>query len=51
MGQKPTNGTYLQNMLENKVGLLNTNIRIGDNMHPANVVSTENINETIDKVF
>lgn len=51
MGQKPTNGTYLQNMLENKVGLLNTNIRIGDNMHPANVVSTENINETVDKVF
>lgn len=51
MGQKPTNGTYLQNMLENKVGLLNTNIRIGDNMHPANVISTENMNETIDKVF
>ncbi len=51
MGQKPTSGTYLENMLENEVGLLNANLRIGDEMYPANVVSTENISEQIDKAF
>jgi len=51
MGQKPTQGTYLKNMLENEVGLLNANLRIGDEMYPANVVSSENINEQIDKAF
>jgi site-specific DNA-methyltransferase (adenine-specific) len=51
MGQKPTNGTYLENMIESEVGLLNTNLRIGDDMFPANVATAENINEQIDKAF
>jgi site-specific DNA-methyltransferase (adenine-specific) len=51
MAQKPTAGTYLQNMLNYKVGLMNTDIRIGDNMYPANVFSVEKINEIIDKTF
>ena len=49
--QKPTDGTYLQNMANNGVGLINTNLRVGENMQVANVVSAEQINEIVDKVF
>ncbi|MDR3233539.1 MAG: site-specific DNA-methyltransferase [Planctomycetaceae bacterium] len=51
MAQKPAAGTYLQNMMEYETGLLNTDIRIGDNMYPANVFTVDNINEIIDKTF
>lgn len=51
MSQKPADGTYLNNMLKNNIGLVNTNIKIGDNMFPANVLTIENINEIIDKSF
>lgn len=51
MAQKPTDQTYLNNMLKHEVGLLNTNIRIGDNMYPANVFTVDSINELIDKTF
>jgi len=51
MAQKPAGQTYLNNMLEHGVGLFNTNIRIGNNMYPANVFSVDKISEAIDKVF
>lgn len=51
MGQKPTDGRYLDNILNYEIGLLNTNIRIGDDMYPSNVVSLEEIDEIIDRVF
>jgi len=51
MAQKPTDQTYLNNMLKHKVGMFNTNVKIGDNMYPANVFTIESINELIDKVF
>ena len=51
MAQKPTEGTNLQNIIKHKVGLINTNLRVGDNMQPANVLSTEAINSVVDKVF
>ena len=51
MAQKPTEGTYLNNIIKNQIGLLNTNIRIGDNMYPANVFSIDGINQIIDKSF
>ncbi len=51
MAQKPTDRTYLNNMLKHDVGLLNTNVRIGDNMYPANVFTIDSINELIDKAF
>lgn len=51
MAQKPTDQTYLNTMLEYEVGLLNTSVKIGDNMYPANVFTVENINELIDKTF
>lgn len=51
MAQKPVDQTYLNNMLRYEVGLLNTNIKIGNNMYPANVFTIDNINELIDKTF
>ena len=51
MAQKPTINTYLENMLDHEIGLMNTNIKQGNDMHPANVATTENISEIIDKAF
>ena len=51
MAQKPTDQTYLNNMLKHEVGLFNTNVRIGDNMYPANVFTIEGINELVDRAF
>lgn len=51
MAQKPADQTYLNNMLKHEVGLFNTNVRIGDNMYPANVFTTDSINELIDRAF
>ena len=51
MAQKPTDQTYLNNMLKHEVGMFNTNVKIGDNMYPANVFTIESINELIDKAF
>ncbi|MFH1565357.1 MAG: site-specific DNA-methyltransferase [bacterium] len=51
IAQKPADQTYLNNMLKHEVGLFNTNVRIGDNMYPANVFTIESINELIDKAF
>ncbi|MBU4338825.1 site-specific DNA-methyltransferase [Patescibacteria group bacterium] len=51
MSQKPADGTYLNNMLKNNIGLMNTNVRVGDNMFPANILTVDSINELIDKSF
>ncbi|MBI5747781.1 MAG: site-specific DNA-methyltransferase [Nitrospinae bacterium] len=51
MAQKETEGTFLKNFKKYNVGLLNTNVQIGDNMFPANVVSTNKISEVIDRCF
>ncbi len=51
MAQKPCAGTFLENMLKYNVGLINTNIKIGNNMFPSNVVTTEPVSENIDKCF
>jgi site-specific DNA-methyltransferase (adenine-specific) len=51
MAQKPTDQTYLNNMLKHEVGLLNTNVKIGNNMYPANVFTIDSINELIDRAF
>jgi site-specific DNA-methyltransferase (adenine-specific) len=51
MAQKPVDQTYLNNMLKYEVGLLNTNIKIGNHMYPANVVTVDSINELVDKTF
>ncbi|MDR0927066.1 MAG: site-specific DNA-methyltransferase [Ignavibacteria bacterium] len=51
VGQKPVDETFLNNIIKNDVGLMNTNVKIGNNMYPANVFTTENILEQIDKAF
>ena len=51
MAQKPPEKTFLANMLDFEVGLMNTNTKIGQDMYPANVFSTDNLNEIIDKAF
>ena len=51
MAQKPADQTYLNNILKHEVGLFNTNVRIGNNMYPANVFTIDSINELIDKTF
>lgn len=51
MAQKQHDGTFLNNMLKHKVGLFNTNIKIGLNMFPSNVLTIENIERAIDKYF
>lgn len=49
--QKPTDGTYLQNIVNYDVGLINTNLTVGRNMQVANVMTSELITEIIDKAF
>jgi site-specific DNA-methyltransferase (adenine-specific) len=51
VAQKPYEGTFLENMLQYGVGLFNTEVRIGQNMFPANVLLVEGIEETLDKYF
>ncbi|MDD5528104.1 MAG: site-specific DNA-methyltransferase [Patescibacteria group bacterium] len=51
MAQKPTEQTYLNNMMKYEVGLFDTTVRIGDNMYPANVFTIDSINELVDRAF
>jgi len=51
MAQKECEKTFLDNMLKYNVGLLNTNVKIGEDMFPSNVVTTQMINGNIDKCF
>ena len=50
--QKPPEGTFLNNWLKHRVGLINTNAKVGQGeMFPANVISSEAINSAFDRVF
>jgi len=51
VAQKPYEGTFLENMLKYGVGLFNMQVRVGDNMYPANVLLVDGINELMDKYF
>ncbi|RLA08683.1 MAG: site-specific DNA-methyltransferase [Gammaproteobacteria bacterium] len=53
MAQKPVDKTFLNNMMRHNVSLVNTSIKHGkdQNMHPANVVSSQNISPIIDRAF
>lgn len=51
MAQKECDKTFLNNMNKYNIGLVNTNIKIGKDMFPSNVVTTEEINQFIDKHF
>ena len=43
MAQKPVDQNYLNNHIKNQVGLVNTNVKIGENMFPSNVVTEQNL--------
>lgn len=51
VAQKPQDGTFLENMIQHGVGLFNTEIRIGRNMFPANVLTVDGVEEVLDKYF
>src|SRR3989344_1956464 len=51
VGQKRPPETFLKNMLENKVGLFNTKVKVGNNMFPSNVLLVDGIDEILDKYF
>lgn len=51
MGQKPTDGTYLSNVIKNNVGLFNTNVTVGKNMFPSNVLTIDPMGEILDRLF
>jgi len=48
---KPVEGRFIDNFLKYNVGLLNTNVKVGDNKFPSNVITTEEINNDYDTVF
>ena len=49
--QKKSNKTFLNNMIEHQVGLINSEAKIGSNMFPANILTIEPVEELIDKYF
>jgi site-specific DNA-methyltransferase (adenine-specific) len=51
MAQKPLHGSFLDNYLENGVGLVNTNVTVGDSMFPSNVASSVEFDEIVDRYF
>lgn len=50
-GQKPTDGTYLNNFYNYSVGMLNTNEKTKGGKFPSNTLTTEEISNVIDDVF
>ncbi len=48
---KPIEGRYIDNFQKYGTGLMNTSEKTGDNIFPSNIITTENINESMDKVF
>ena len=51
MGQKPTDSPYYKNMINREVGGINTKVKVGQNMFPANILTVEEMSEAIDKYF
>ena len=51
MAQKKPEGTFLENFRRYQVGLINTNIRVGEEMFPCNILTIEQIEPNIDKCF
>lgn len=51
VAQKPPEKTFLKNFIQHKVGLINTNLRVGADMFPSNILTSQPINEIMDKYF
>lgn len=48
---KPIEGRYIDNFQKHGTGLMNTETKTGENHFPSNIVTTDEINETMDKAF
>jgi len=51
VAQKTPDDTFLSNILKHEVGLFNTNIRIGKNMFPSNILIDESFDSIMDRYF
>ncbi|XOB46494.1 MAG: DNA-methyltransferase [Candidatus Nealsonbacteria bacterium] len=51
VAQKPPEDTFLSNALKHEVGLFNTNIRVGKNMFPSNILMVDSVDYFMDRYF
>lgn len=51
MAQKSLDGSFLDNYQKHGVGLVDTNLRVGEGMFPSNVASTQEFDEMVDRYF
>lgn len=51
VAQKPPEDTFLANVLKYGVGLFNTNVRVGKNMFPSNILMVDSIDYFMDRYF
>ncbi|KPJ55672.1 methyltransferase [Parcubacteria bacterium DG_74_2] len=51
VAQKPSEGTLLKNILKHEVGLFNTNIKVGKNMFPSNILIADSLDSIMDRYF
>jgi len=51
LAQKSLDGTFLMNQIKHGVGLINCNIKVGNNKFVSNILSSEKIYEEIDSHF
>lgn len=51
MAQKPLDGSFLDNYREHGTGLVDTAVRLGQDMFPANVMASEGLGEVVDRFF
>ncbi len=51
VAQKPPEGTLLENFAKYGVGLFNVKIKQGKGMFPSNIITTDSIDEVMDKYF
>lgn len=51
VAQKRYEITFLNNIQKYEVGLFNTGIKVGNNMYPSNIMTTDGIDEVMDRYF
>lgn len=51
VAQKPYEGTLLENFIKHEVSLFNTQVKVGQNMFPANILIVDETETILDKYF
>ena len=51
VAQKSPEDTFLTNILKHEVGLFNTNIKVGNNMFPSNILMVDSVDYIMDRYF